>query len=370
MARTDTLPSPKVMFRALVDRDSNFEGIFFAGVKTTGIFCRPTCPARKPKAENIEYFCSPQEALAAGYRPCARCRPMIHQKEATPLVRQLCDAIEKSPNQKIMDADLRAMGIDPSTARRQFQKYFGMTFQAYSRLRRMGEARQIIRNGDTVIGAQIDTGFESASGFFDAFKQVFGTPPSQAEKVNCLFARWIDTPLGAMLALGNDDGISMLDFVDRPGLEKDITRRRTELSCAVTPGTNTHLDKLASEVKDYFAGLSLQFSVPLIPIGTPFELSVWKALREIPAGQTRSYADLARRIGRPGSSRAVGRANGRNGIAIVIPCHRVIRSDGTLCGYGGGVWRKKWLLEHERRVTANGSNLLAPYESPSVSQGR
>jgi len=347
---TSQLPSPTTMYRALVNRDKAFEGVFFAGVKTTGIFCRPTCPSKKPKSENIEYFRSPEEALYAGYRPCERCRPLEREKKPPELVQKLCELVENAPTERIRDAELRRLGIEPSTARRQFQRYFGMTFHAYHRARRMGAALRVMRQGETVIGAQIDHGFDSASGFWKAFRQVFGTPPSKAGAVACLYARWLETPLGAMLALAGDDGLYLLEFVDRRGLEKEILAIRKRAGCVVVPGNNRHLDQVAREVKAYFDGVSLAFEVPLVVGGSQFERVVWAQLGKIKPGKTSSYIEIARRVGKPSASRAVGRANGRNCIALAIPCHRVIASDGSLSGYGGGVWRKKWLLEHEWRV--------------------
>ena len=361
------LPPATAMYRALVNRDTTFEGVFFAGVRTTGIFCRPTCPAKKPKAENVEYFASSAEALYAGYRPCSRCRPLDRDKQAPELVRRLCEAVEQSPGQRISDSDLRSMGIDPSTARRQFRRYYGLTFQAYSRARRMGLALHEIRGGESVIGAQLDHGFESASGFWEAFKQLFGAPPSRAEGVNCLYARWIDTPLGAMVALGGEDGIHLLEFVDRRGLENDILKIRKRAKCFIVPGNNSHLDQIGEEVKKYFSGSAMRFTVPVVTAGSSFEQAVWKLLQTIPPGRTWSYAQLAQKLGKPGASRAVGRANGRNCLAIVIPCHRVIRADGELCGYGGGIWRKKWLLEYERQTTErNDPGCTSDKDRPSL----
>jgi AraC family transcriptional regulator, regulatory protein of adaptative response / methylated-DNA-[protein]-cysteine methyltransferase len=367
------LPPTSVMYRALVNRDTTYEGVFFVGVKTTGIFCRPTCPARKPKAENVEYFASSGEALFAGYRPCSRCHPLDKDKQAPELVRRLCEMVERQPTQKISDSELRTMGIDPSTARRQFQRYYGMTFQAYGRARRMGSALHEIRRGESVIGAQIDHGFESASGFWEAFKQVFGAPPSKAGQVRCLYARWIDTPLGAMLALADSGGLHLLEFVDRRGLENEILKLRKRLKCIIVSGTNAHLDTISTEMKNYFDGASVTFTVPLIPAGSAFEQAVWKLLQAIPPGQTWSYSQLAHELGNPNATRAVGRANGRNCLAIVIPCHRVIRADGNLCGYGGGIWRKQWLLDHECKVTGRGEaapDLFARQTSAGTSRAR
>jgi AraC family transcriptional regulator of adaptative response/methylated-DNA-[protein]-cysteine methyltransferase len=261
--------------------------------------------------------------------------------------------VEASLTGKITSAELREQGIDPSTARRQFQRYYGMTFHAYHRARRMGLALREIRNGESVIGAQIEHGFESASGFWEAFKNLFGTPPRNAEKIKCLYARWIDTPLGAMLALANDDGLYLLEFVDRRGLEREILHLRKRTGYFIVPGENNHLEKISRELKDYFEGKSFKFSVPLITAGTSFENKTWNLLQEIKPGETWSYAQMAKRLGNPKATRAVGRANGCNRLAIVIPCHRVIGADGSLSGYGGGVWRKKWLLEHEQKNAAN-----------------
>jgi AraC family transcriptional regulator, regulatory protein of adaptative response / methylated-DNA-[protein]-cysteine methyltransferase len=350
MSDMNKLPTQTTMYQALMNRDTTFEGVFWVAVKSTGIFCRPTCHSKKPKLENVEFFATSGEALYAGYRPCLRCRPLDQQKQAPELVLRLSQEIEKAPSGKISDVQLRAMGIDPSTARRQFKRYYGMTFQAYHRARRMGLALHEIRRGESVIGAQLDQGFESASGFWEAFRQVFGIPPSQAADIKYLLARWIDTPLGAMLALANDDGIHLLEFVDRRGLENEIKLIRKRTGCFIVPGTIAHLENIADEIQRYFDGKNIDFSTPIVIGGTQFEKSVWKLLQTIPPGDTWSYSQMAKKLGKPSATRAVGRANVRNCLAIVIPCHRVIRSDGSLCGYGGGIWRKKWLLDHEQKI--------------------
>ena len=345
------------MYRAIMEKDSAYEGIFYVGVRTAGIFCRPICPARKPKFESVEFFATRQDALYGGYRPCLRCRPMEVGPRPPDLVERLLRAVEKAPSGRLREADLRAMDIDPSTARRQFQRYFGMTFHAYHRARRMGLALHEVRKGNDVIDAQIDTGFESASGFREAFAKVFGTPPSGAKDLRCLYARWMETPLGSMLGLAGDEGLYLLEFVDRRGLENEIRRLRKRLKCAVVPGTNGHLEKIDRELRNYFTGKSIDFSVPLVPIGTEFQQQVWRQLLQIQPGLTRSYAEMAALLGRPAAVRAVGRANGDNTLSIVIPCHRVIGTDGSLTGYGGGLWRKKWLLDHEQEFTAAGQTL-------------
>ncbi len=344
----NTLPAPRTMYHALVKRDSSYEGIFIAAVKTTGIFCRPTCGAKKPKPANVEYFASPNDALFAGYRPCERCKPLQASSGPPPLVRRLRETIETHPTGRLSDADLRRDGIEPSTARRQFKKYYGMTFHAYHRARRMGKALREVRNGESVIGAQLNQGYESASGFWRAFRNVFGERPGNANGIGVLTAKWIDTPLGAMLAVADDGGLCLLDFVDRKGLERAIGTLRRRTKSVITPGENPHIEKISNEMRGYFDGKLSRFTVPVRPGGSPFDISVWSNLRKIPYGQTWSYAQLAGSIGDPKAVRAVAQANGRNYLAIIIPCHRVIRSDGSLSGYGGGVWRKQRLLELEK----------------------
>lgn len=251
-----------------------------------------------------------------------------------------------------------ALSIDPSTARRQFKRHYGMTFQAYHRARRMGLASRKVRRGDRVDKAQRESGFESASGFRDAFARIFGDSPTSARDRPCLFAARIDTPLGAMLAVADDEGMRLLEFTDRRALERELTILRRRLRTSVVPGEHPHLDTIRAQVADYFSGKNLEFDLPLAPVGSEFERRTWDLLRTIPTGETRSYGWMAEQLGIRKAQRAVGRANGSNMLCLIIPCHRVIRSDGTLCGYGGGVWRKKWLLDHERKWDPAAMHLL------------
>ena len=337
-------------WRALQSRDSSYEGIFFLGVKTTGIFCRPICSARKPLRKNVEFFAGKVEALHAGFRPCLRCKPMNTTGHVPTLVEKLRKQIEGNTAERLRESDLVAMGIDPSTARRQFQRFFGMSFQAYQRARRMGSALASVRKGINVLDTQLDHGFESSSGFREAFGKLFGTAPSKASGVHCLLSKWIESPLGAILALADDEGLYVFDWVDRRGLEREIIRLRARTKFAIVPGSHPALDQAEREINEYFAGQRTTFTLPLAHRGTDFQRRVWDALLEIPAGQTRSYAEIANIAGVPKAVRAVARANGDNFRGIIIPCHRVIGSDGSLTGYGGGLARKQWLLDHERAM--------------------
>lgn len=344
-----TLPSTRTMYQAVVRRDSSYEGVFFTGVKTTGIFCRPTCRAKRPKAENVEFFPTITEALHGGYRPCRLCRPMDSTKPVPPLVEQLRRAVEGSAEGRVSDKELTAMGVEPSTARRQFKTYHGMTFHAYQRARRMGLALRDVKAGRSVIDVQLARGYESTSGFREAFTRIFGQVPRNAKTGVCLLAQRIETPLGTMLALADEQGLRLLEFADRRGLERELAGLRRRLRCAVVPGTNAVLEQTRVQLGKYFSGESLAFDLPLAPVGSEFQLRVWTELGKIAPGKTRSYLGMAQKLGIPKAPRAIGRANGSNMLALVIPCHRVIRANGELCGYAGGLWRKQRLLEHERK---------------------
>lgn len=349
MKTPELLPPAETMYRALLDRDSTFEGIFYVGVRTTGIFCRPTCPAKKPARENVDFFATSSEALHGGYRPCLRCTPMDPDRRPPKLIERLRAEVERAPGGRLTDKELAAISIDPSTARRQFKRHYGMTFQAYHRARRMGLALREVRRGGRVDETQDASGFESASGFREAFSRIFGAAPTIAKGQPCLLAERIETPLGAMLAVADDEGLRLLEFVDRRATERELQILRRRLRTNIVPGEHPLLEKVRLQLADYFAGESLEFDLPLAPVGSSFQQRTWELLRSIPPGETRSYLWMAQQLRIPGAMRAVGRANGSNMLCLVIPCHRVIRADGTLCGYGGGLWRKKWLLEHERK---------------------
>lgn len=343
----NTTLSTTEMQQAYLKRDATYNGVFFLGVRTTAIFCRPTCPARKPLPKNVEYFPTAKAALFAGYRPCKRCRPLASDDQPEWASDLLAD-VDQHPSKRIRDADLRARGIDPATVRRYFLRQYGMTFQAYTRARRLAGALHRIREGAALDSAVFDSGYDSHSGFRDAFAKTFGTSPGESHNGACVMLAWMRSPLGPLVAGATHEGICLLEFTDRRMLEAQMTTVRRLFPGPVVPGENRHLTVLKNELVDYFAGKLRRFSVPLVYPGTPFQHLVWRQLLAIPHGETRSYEQVAAAIGQPKAVRAVGRANGLNRIAIVIPCHRVVNKDGQLGGYGGGLRRKQFLLDLER----------------------
>jgi AraC family transcriptional regulator, regulatory protein of adaptative response / methylated-DNA-[protein]-cysteine methyltransferase len=338
------------LYQGLIEKNPEYEGIFYVGVKTTGVFCRPTCKARKPKFENCEFYKTAKEALLASFRPCLRCKPLSHPNHVSDLVCTLVEAVEENPEKRWKSADFRQLSVDESTARRQFKKRFGMTFVEYARSRRMGIAMKQIREGEKVIEAQLNTGYESSSGFRDAFSKIMGAAPTNLKNQhNILKSSWLDTPLGPMLAISDDQALYLLEFVERRGLEREIEHLRIKTKSAIIPGRTTAIDSIEAELAEYFAGNLKIFKTPIHMLGSPFQKMVWQELMRIPYGETRSYLAQANAIGKPTAFRAVANANGANRIAIIIPCHRIINSNGDLGGYGGGITRKQWLINMEKQ---------------------
>ncbi|HUP19280.1 MAG TPA: methylated-DNA--[protein]-cysteine S-methyltransferase, partial [Gemmatimonadota bacterium] len=283
-----------------------------------------------------------------GYRPCLRCRPLELGKPAPDWVRALADELQAEPDRRIRDADLRDRGLDPATVRRWFQRHHGMTFQAWQRGLRLGGALRALGNGGDIAAAGYEAGYESLSGFYDAVKRWTGKSPGRSRDASVIRLTRIGTPMGPMVAGATDAALTILEFADRRMLETQLERLAKRTGAVFAPGRNEVLERAEAELAEYFAGERHEFDVPLETNGTEFQERVWTVLREIPYGETRSYAEQARRLGEPGAVRAVARANGDNRVAIVIPCHRVVGSDGKLTGYGGGLWRKRLLLALER----------------------
>ena len=330
-------------------RNHAYSGQFYMAVKSTGIFCRPGCPARTPKMINCCFYNDAEGALEAGYRPCKRCHPMNMPGEASALIKKLINLVESDPERRWSEKDLAQEGIDPSTARRQFKGRFNMTFAAYVRQRNLARARQCLADGDSVINAQLSAGFDSPSGFREAFAKTFGRSPKTADK-KPLLIEWIDTPLGPMVVICDEQSLYLAEFTVRKNLKGQLDKLSKVYERPVLPGRTAITDDTQKQISLYFDGQLQDFDLPLITTGTKFQDGVWDALQAIPYGETRSYAELAVAIGNEKAFRAVASSNARNGLAIIIPCHRVINKGGGLGGYAGGLDKKQWLLDHERRV--------------------
>ncbi|MDO1581622.1 bifunctional transcriptional activator/DNA repair enzyme AdaA [Rhizobium oryzicola] len=341
--------SDETLYQALLDRDAGYDGFAYVCVTSTRIFCRFTCPARKPRRENCRFRTTIAECLNEGFRPCKRCTPMLRYGAGDPVVTTLLEALEADPGTRWSQERLISLGHDPSTVRRAFKRRFGMSFLDLARQRRLGQAVTSLEAGSPVIEAQLDAGFDSGSGFRNAINQLIGTSPMGVKNQSLLKADWLDTPIGPMLAVTCGNALHLLEFADRPALPAGLKRLQARLRSGIPMGRTSVTEQLQAELAAYFKGTLSAFSIRIGDHGTPFERSVWSRLQEIPAGTSQSYSAIAQDLQRPTAVRAVARANGANQIAIIIPCHRVIGADGSLTGYGGGLWRKQWLLRHEQR---------------------
>jgi len=342
--------SDEIMYQASFAKNPEFEGVFWMGVKTTGIFCRPTCTARKPKFENVEFFNTTKEAILKGYRPCKVCKPLENPDETPVGIQSLLNELAADPSLKLKDYDLVVRGLEPATVRRWFLKHHGITFHAFQRMFKLNSAFKKLNSGENVTAAAFDSGYESLSGFNDSFKNIFGVSPKNSKSEKVVDLKRIETPLGTMIACADVNGICMLEFSDRKALPTELKEISKHFNANIIQGENPHFKILEQELVEYFAGKRQIFTVPLSLVGTEFQKKVWEVLRGIPYGTTRSYQQQANILGNPKAVRAVANANGLNKISIIIPCHRVIGTNGTLTGYGGGIWRKQKLLELEQAL--------------------
>ncbi|SFH85755.1 bifunctional transcriptional activator/DNA repair enzyme AdaA [Halpernia frigidisoli] len=340
----------EIMYQASLDKNPDFLGVYWMAVKTTGIFCLPTCTARKPKKENVEFFESSKEALDKGFRPCKICKPLENSDSTPPEIQKLLEEISENCELKLKDSDLIERGLQPTKIRRWFLKNHGMTFQAFQRQLHLNKAFKKIQEGENIMETVFNSGFESLSGFNESFKKVFGNSPSNSKSQNIIDLKRIETPLGIMYATASKDGICMLEFADRKSLEKEFLDLAKAFNGKIIIGENPYFKTLEKELKLYFEGKLKEFTIPLSPVGTEFQKSVWEVLRKIPYGEIWTYKKQAEHLGDIKKVRAVANANGLNKISIIIPCHRVIGSNGTLTGYGGGIWRKQKLLELEKSI--------------------
>ena len=320
-----------------------FKDMFFVGVKSTGIFHGSTCNVRKPAKKNMDFFSSAKVALDYGYRPCKVCRPMLSQGVTPDWIKNLLDEVDHDPEYRIRDSELVKKGIDPNKIRRWFKKHHNITFQGYLKFNRINHRfGNICYNKNLSVHSAYHTRKPLDQVAEDQEKYNKDENPKQWIAINR-----IETPIGPLLAGANEDGICLLEFTDRRMLETQIKILEKRLNAELYSGKSPYFKELSKQIKEYFSGKRTDFDVPLVTPGTPFQQEVWKAITTVPFGKIRTYKQQSIQINNPKAVRAVGHANGDNRIAIIIPCHRIVGNNGALVGYGGGLWRKKFLLELE-----------------------
>jgi AraC family transcriptional regulator of adaptative response/methylated-DNA-[protein]-cysteine methyltransferase len=324
-------------------RDRDWDGRVIGAVKTTGIYCKPSCPARRPRRENVEFFLDGEAALAAGYRACLRCKPdeLGRDREAVAKAVQL---IEQSDEALSLDKLALAVGYAPHHFQRLFTRDMGVSPAAYARALRASRAAHHLSEEKSVTDAIYDAGYSAPSRFYADAKERMGmTPSAWRDGGRGQVIRYVVTgsPLGPLLIAATDKGVCRLTFNED---ESALRRRFPNATIESDDGT------IAPWVEAALKAIRTPSQAADVPIdvrGTAFQEAVWQELRKIPLGETRSYADIAKAVGQPGAVRAVGTANGSNPVSVLVPCHRVIRSDGSLGGYGGGLENKKKLLAAE-----------------------
>jgi AraC family transcriptional regulator of adaptative response/methylated-DNA-[protein]-cysteine methyltransferase len=320
---------------------------YITAVITTGIFCRASCKAKKPKIENVLFYDNQNEAIKAGFRPCKMCKPMEVEGKTPDYVEKIIKELQTNPYLKIKDWDLRQRGIEPNKIRRWFKENHNLTFHGYQRMLKINQAYNQIKGKNSITDSAFGVGYESLSGFNESWKNIFGKMSKNTDKVVINIIRF-PTKIGTMFACSTEKGLCLLDFSDRRMLETEFKDLCKRLNGVILPGKNKYLDLVQTQFSEYLDGKRKDFDVPLDMVGTDFQKNVWNTLMKIPYGETWSYKQEAQILGNEKAVRAVASANGYNKIGIIVPCHRVIASNGSLGGYGGGLERKQFLLNLEK----------------------
>lgn len=344
-------------WQAVLARDSRHDGHFFYAVATTGVFCRPSCSSRRPRRENVVFFDEPQQATRAGFRPCLRCRPLSAPGSSPQLeqVKQLCRYIEQHLDEPLT---LSRLGVafhqSPFHLQRTFKGVLGITPRQYADACRLHQFKLQLQSGTSVTTALYDAGYSSSSRLYERAAAQLGMAPDKYRRgAVAVPIRYTvtDSALGRVLIAATPKGICSVRFGNsQEGLEQQLKR---EFPFAIRRHDENGLQEHAAAVRDYLNGERLLPALPFDIQATAFQHRVWEHLQRIPAGETRSYSEVAREIGQPSAVRAVANACARNPVALVIPCHRVVRGDGSLGGYRWGARRKQRLLEMERSANKN-----------------
>ena len=354
MAATTLSDQPVVddrAWRAVVQRDRRFDGAFVYAVRSTGVYCKPSCASRQPLRTNVRFFDTADEAEAAGYRSCRRCRPRDASAAADTLIERARDFLERNADRAVSLRELAShVRLSPSHLQRSFKRATGLSPKEYQNARRVNQLKSRLRAGDTVSRATYEAGFGSSSRVYERADRELGMTPAAFRRGGrgvAIAYTIAGTPLGRVLVATTERGVCAVELGSTDD-EVVAALRRDFPEASIARGDEEHAEWINAVVKAIRDPRhSIDGRVPLDMQGTAFQKQVWKALRDIPSGARRSYAEVAKAIGQPSASRAVARACATNRLAVIVPCHRVVRGDGDLAGYKWGAERKKHLLEKE-----------------------
>ena len=362
-----TYATTETRWRAVCDRDASADGAFYYAVRTTGIFCRPSCPSRVPKAGHVEFFDTPEAATRAGFRACKRCNPAGAAREArvTAIATRACRAIESETPAPALEILARRAAMSPFHFQRLFKEAVGVTPKQYELAVRRRRLAAGLADGATLTRASLDAGYPSLA---EAQREApLGMPAAAARrKGEAIDIRYAVAPttLGAVLVAMTERGVCAIEFGGNP--RELVAVLAARFSAATLIPADAALQSVIRAVVAYVESPAGALDLPLDIRGTAFEQRVWQAIRTVPAGETISYADLADRIGRPGAARAVAHACGANRIALAVPCHRVIASSGDISGYRWGEDRKRALLVREHGARATHAVPVPPPVQPDL----
>lgn len=363
MINTLLMPNVDVRFVAVMARDRAADGRFVYAVRSTGIFCRPSCPSRRPTRSTIEFFATPAAAAAAGYRACKRCKPEALAVDPwIEKIRRACVYLSNVEGQPSLETLARRVGGSPYHLQRNFKRIVGVTPRAFVEARRLDVAKRELRAGTDVTTALVNAGYSSTSRFYENVGHRLGMVPSSYRKGGAgATIAWAakDTPIGVVLIAATERGVCAVTLGDSAStLRRQLAQ---EFFAATLVEDATWLTPWIDEVIDHVAGSTPRLDLPLDIRATAFQQQVWRALQDIPRGETRSYADVAATIGQPNATRAVARACASNPVALAIPCHRVVPKNGGTGGYRWGAGRKEALLKREASKRA----AIGPRRRPS-----